>query len=359
VTITYSKAWALSTFLFIGCTQHPTSSSSDAGTIQKKSKHHQLASEKLLPAFDTLFKTSSKSVVNISASHPMPIPKHYLRTKDKKFLRSMVTSLGSGFVIDALGHVITCSSVVSDAREIEVVLKGGRRLAAKIVGSDSLSDIAILAINPAHSPPPLSLGDTSTLKVGDWVAAFGHPFGLSHSITVGIVSAIRSKAEMKTSFGTIISDASINPGCNGGPLLNTAGEVVGINFISSDNTTSFGLAIPIDDVRPIIKSLLQGKKLGAPWLGVALQHVDVRLAKSFGLDQAEGALVSQVSRPSPADKAGLKTGDIIISFGGRSIEDPTALIETITKTAIGIKTKLQIYRRGRKKTLSVVLQRAP
>jgi len=293
-------------------------------------------------------------VVNISAAHPLPIPEDLLPRRDREILRALVRSLGSGFVFDEQGHVVTCSSVVQDADSIEVILANGHRLQASLVGSDEISDIAVLSIPRELAPPPLPLGSSGSLQVGDWVAAFGYPFGLSHSITAGIVSAIRSGEALNSAHGLILSDAAINPGCNGGPLVDTAGRVVGINLIPGQTEGSMGLAMPMEDALEILEILKTGRQPRRPWLGVSVQPVDVRLADSFDLPQAEGALVTRVMEQGPAAKAGLMPGDVIITFAGRPVEDPQALIEVVRGIRLGRPVKMRIVRKGKRKTLRIV-----
>jgi S1-C subfamily serine protease len=312
-----------------------------------------------LPSFVALFDAASLSVVNVSAAHPLPIPQEWLPRRDREILRALARSLGSGFVFDSQGHVVTCSSVVEDAEDIEVILQNGRKIKARLVGSDDISDIAVLSIPPEQSPQPLPLGSSKSLKVGDWVAAFGYPFGLSHTITAGIVSAIRTGDEMKSSHGLILSDASINPGCNGGPLLNTEGKVVGINLIPGQTQGSMGLAIPIEDATELLELLKAGRQPLRPWLGVAVQPMDARLAESFGLDRAEGALVSRVVPSGPADRAGIMSGDVIVGFAGRPVEDPLELIEAVKGSRLGKKVKIRIVRKGKKRTLRIAPRAEP
>ncbi len=308
----------------------------------------------MLPSFVPLFKKTSPSVVNISATLPLPFPNELLPQRDKELLSAMVRSLGSGFVIDNKGHVVTCLSVVTEAKEIEVILHGGRRLQAKLVGSDEISDIALLSIPREQSPPPLLMGKLANLKIGDWVAAFGYPFGLSHSISAGVVSAIRTGQELKQSHGLILVDAFVNPGCNGGPLLDLGGKVVGINLIAGNDQSSMGLALPIDDALSVIESLKSGQSPKHPWIGISVQHVDIKLATSFGMKESTGALVSKVEPGGPAQKAGIKIGDIITSFAGHIVEDPVALVDSVLRVKINIKIDATIFRKGKTLVLTII-----
>jgi serine protease Do len=354
-------AQALVTFLtavlllLTGCCQRPVPHPQDGESIQPdNSRTAGLApASSELPSFIDLFEKAKGSVVNVSAAHPLPIPEELLPRREEEFLRALVRSLGSGFVFDDQGHVATCSSVVQDAEKIEVILANGRHLDATLVGADEITDLAVLSIPAAHAPEPLVLGKSGSLKAGDWVAAFGYPFGLSHTITAGIVSAHRTAAEMESSHGIILSDASINPGCNGGPLLDTEGKVVGINLIPGQIEGGMGLAIPIDDAKKLLAMLKEGRAPRHPWLGVSIQHVNAELARSFGLDQAEGALVSRVQPGGPAARAGLKRGDIVITFAGRPVLDPLALIELVKSAPIGRKVRIEIIRKGKRQNLRI------
>lgn len=323
--------------------------------------------EDTLPTFDKLFEKVSPSIVNISATLSFPFPEEMEKTltrREKEILKVLARSLGSGFVFDEKGHVVTCSSVVLDderqpLKDIEVILANGKRIKAKLIGSDDISDLAVLKIPADQAPPPLPLGTSTSLKVGDWVAAIGYAFGLSHSITAGIVSAVRSADEMNASHGLILSDAAINPGCNGGPLLDTSGRVVGINLIPGQEEGSMGLAIPIEDALKLLEILKSGRRPKRPWLGVSVQHVDTRLKESFKLPSAEGALVTRVVEGGPADKAGIQPGDVLVKFAGRPLADPVSLIEVVKTAAINRKVKIKLYRKGKPKTLTVTPRPAP
>ncbi len=319
-----------------------------------------------LPSFAALFAKVKNSVVNVSAAHSLPLPEEalYPGTKaqlrrEREILRALVRSLGSGFVFDDKGHVVTCGSIVQDAEQIEVILASGRHVEARLVGSDDLSDLAVLSIPAEAAPAPLPLGDSSALRAGDWVAAFGYPFGLSHSITAGMVSAIRSDKEMNSSHGLILSDAAINPGCNGGPLVDTAGKVVGINIIPGQLQGGMGLAIPIDDAKNLLAMLKQGNIPRRPWLGISVQYVTDKLARSFGLPDSMGALVSRVLPDSPGASAGIERGDIIITFAGRPVEDPQALIEAVRASATNRHVEMNVFRKGKRKKIQITPRETP
>jgi S1-C subfamily serine protease len=352
-----------------GCCQRPMPQPQDGRSEEPVPAGEEAAvpsspGDDTLPTFDALFLKVSPSIVNISATLPFPFPEETLTRREKEVLKVLARSLGSGFVFDREGHVVTCSSVVLDEERqplenIEVILASGKRIQARLTGSDDISDLAVLRIPPEQAPPPLPLGTSTPLKVGDWVAAVGYAFGLSHSITAGIVSAIRSAEEMKASHGLILSDAAINPGCNGGPLLDTKGRVVGINLIPGQEEGSMGLAIPIEDALQLLEILKTGHHPQRPWLGVSVQPVDSRLKESFRLPSAEGALVTRVVEGGPADQAGLQPGDVLYKFAGRPVEDPVSLIEAVKSAALNRKVKIRLYRKGKRKTVTIIPRPAP
>jgi len=353
--------------LFLGaCCQRPMPHPKDGRSEAAPTAAVDTPSEddETLPTFDKLFKKVSPSIVNISASLPFPLPEEMLSKREREMLKILARSLGSGFVFDDQGHVVTCSSVVLDEdrqplTDIEVILASGKRIKAKLIGSDDISDLAVLEIPRKEAPPPLPLGSATSLKVGDWVAAIGYAFGLSHSITAGIVSAVRTADDMNASHGLILSDAAINPGCNGGPLLDTQGRVVGINLIPGQEEGSMGLAIPIEDALELLALLKTGRRPQRPWLGVSVQHVNVSLQESFGLPSTSGALVTRIAEDGPASKAGLKPGDVMVKFANRPVDDPIGLIEVVKSSAVNRKVKIRIYRKGKPKTLTITPRPAP
>ena len=302
----------------------------------------------LLPDFSELFVQASPAVVNVSATHELPIPDGLVPRRQRRVFKAMARSLGSGFVFDAQGHVVTCSSVIQDADDIQVILADGRHLAAQVLATDDVTDLAMLEVVEERLPSHLPIAPAGQLKAGDWVAAFGYPYGLSHSITAGIVSATRSAQALGSSCGLVLSDASINPGCNGGPLLDIQGRLVGINLISGHTEGGLGLAIPIHDALPVLEELKKGRSPRRAWLGISIQHVDAALAESFGLESAEGALLTRLEPGGPAERAGLQVGDIIVSFSGQKVEDPMALIEAVKRSAVGRRARLSIVRSAKR-----------
>jgi serine protease Do len=267
-------------------------------------------------------------------------------------------SLGSGFIISEDGYIITNHHVVGDADKITVRLSDKEEYDAKVVGSDDKTDIAVVKINVKHSLHAIPLGSSADLQVGDWVMAIGNPFGLDQTVTAGIVSAKGRVIGAGPYDDFIQTDASINPGNSGGPLLNLKGEVVGINsaiFSQSGGNIGIGFAIPVDLAKSIVAQLKDKGKVTRGWLGVSIQSITPELAKSFGLKEPSGALVAEVTKDSPAEKAGFERGDIITAFNSSPIKDSHELPALVARTPVGDKAQVTILRGGKEKTLAVKL----
>jgi len=269
---------------------------------------------------------------------------------------------GSGFLITADGYILTNSHVVDGADKIKVKLHGGREVEAKLIGKDPRSDIAVIKIE-GNGYPFLALGDSDAIEVGEWVIAIGNPFGLSESITVGIVSAKgRSGIGLADYEDFIQTDAAINPGNSGGPLLNIEGKVIGINsaiYSASGGNLGIGFAVPINMASAIYRQILQTGTVIRGYLGVTIQDMTTDLAKSFGLEKEEGILVSDVMPDSPASEAGLQTGDILLELDGKKIESVSSFRNTIALTAPGTEVTLKLRRDGKEMTRKVKIGRQP
>jgi serine protease Do len=260
-------------------------------------------------------------------------------------------SLGSGFIIDTEGYIITNNHVIEGADEIRVKLSDKEEFEATIVGKDKKTDIALIKIAPPPGLPVVTLGDSDSLKVGEWVMAIGNPFGLDQTVTVGIVSAKWRKLGMGPYEDFIQTDAAINQGNSGGPLFNTRGEVVGVNtaiFSTSGGNIGIGFATPINLAKSVVKQLKEKGRVVRGWLGVIVQTVTPDLAKSFGLDQKEGALVADIDAAGPAATAGIRKGDIIVAFNGTPIKEMDQLPLLVAQTPVGSKGELTIIRDGKK-----------
>jgi serine protease Do len=322
-----------------------------------------------IASFADLVKRASPSVVNISAVKVVKgtglsqfgspddpfhdfLKKFYGDQFPKEFKQR---GLGSGFIIDKNGFILTNNHVVENAEEIQVKLSDDRQFPAKIVGRDPKTDLALIRIEAGVALEPLPWGDSDKLNVGDWVIAIGSPFGLGNTVTAGIVSAKYRRIGAGAYDDFIQTDASINPGNSGGPLLNTAGEVVGINtaiFSGSGGNIGIGFAIPSNMAKVLLPQLEKGKVIRG-WLGVLIQEVTPEIGEKFHLEKEQGALVSQVTPGGPADKAGIKRGDVIVSFDGKKIKEMHDLPYIVATTPVGKRVSVDVIRKGEKRTFEV------
>ncbi len=270
---------------------------------------------------------------------------------------------GSGFIISKDGYILTNYHVVADADTINVAMADDKKIEAKLIGSDPQSDVALIKIENGKDLPVIKMGDSNELEVGEWVIAIGNPFGLNQTVTVGVVSAKgRSGVGLNEYENFIQTDAAINPGNSGGPLLNIRGEVVGINsalFSRTGGYMGIGFAIPINMVKAINEQLQKHGKVTRGWLGVAIQDVDENLAKSFGLDEARGILVSEVQKDSPASKAGLKQGDVIIKLNDIELEGVNDLRNRIALIVPETKADIEVIRDGKNQKIGVTIGEQP
>jgi serine protease Do len=267
-------------------------------------------------------------------------------------------ALGSGVIITDNGYILTNNHVVKGADEIKVILSDKREFKGKIVGTDPRTDLAVVKIK-AENLPAATLGESSTLKTGDIVLAVGTPFGLNSTVTMGIVSAVgRSNVGIADYEDFIQTDAAINPGNSGGALVNTSGQVVGINtaiFSTSGGYMGIGFAIPSDMAKAVMDSIIKHGRVIRGWLGVNIQDLTPDIAKSLGVKRETGALVADVVKDSPADKAGLKRGDVIIALDGKTVENATSLRNMVTAAAPGQSVKFKLLRGGKELTVTAVL----
>jgi serine protease Do len=332
-------------------------------------------------SFAAIARTVKPAVVNVSTTHtvhmqgfpqgvPRPGPfgeqdpffnffKHFFGPMPHNYTQR---ALGSGVIIDPKGYIVTNAHVVKNADKIVIKLENNREFNAKVVGVDEKTDVALLKGTPPAPLTAATMGDSDTLQVGDWVVAIGNPFGLSETVTAGIVSAKGRVIGAGPYDDFIQTDASINPGNSGGPLLDLHGQVVGINsaiYSQSGGNIGIGFAIPINLVKHVVQQLEEHGKVIRGWLGVMIQDVTPELAKSFGLENAEGALVADVTPNSPASEAGFKRGDIILDFNGRHVDESHRLPEIVADTPIGERVHVTVLREGKKETLSVKIAEAP
>jgi serine protease Do len=338
-----------------------------------------------LPDFTELVEQASPAVVNISTrqnlperaltSHPsMPdlegLPPMFREFFERNMPQMPRTppgrqreaqSLGSGFIISADGYVLTNNHVVANADEIIVRLPDRSELQAKLVGADPRTDVALLKIE-GKGLPTVKLGESDDLKVGAWVLAIGSPFGFDHSVTAGIVSAKGRSLPNENYVPFIQTDVAINPGNSGGPLFNLDGEVIGINsqiFTRSGGFMGLSFAIPITVAMDVANQLKEGGKVNRGWLGVVIQEVSKDLAESFGLERPAGALVAQVLEGGPADKGGLRVGDVILSLDGKPVVMSADLPHLVGGLKPGAKASLDVVREGSRKKLQLIIGALP
>ena len=266
------------------------------------------------------------------------------------------TSLGSGVVVSEDGYILTNNHVVADAEAILVIFSNKEKYDAKIIGRDPKTDLALIKITVERPIPAARLGDSDKMRVGDWVVAIGNPFGLGSTVTAGIVSAKGRIIGAGPYDNFIQTDASINPGNSGGPLFNLEGEVIGINtaiFTQRGGNVGIGFAIPINMAKSVMSQLKDKGKVIRGWLGVVIQMITPEIKEKFGLKTQEGALVGEVTKGSPAEKGGLKRGDVIVSFDGKKVKEMIGLPPMVAATPVGKKVEIIAIREGKEKRLTV------
>jgi len=269
------------------------------------------------------------------------------------------TSLGSGFIVDTDGYVVTNNHVIQDADEITVILQDDTRLKAELVGRDAKTDIAVLKVKPKGQFKVAQFGDSDAARVGDWILAIGNPFGLGGTVTAGIISARGRDINAGPYDDFFQTDASINKGNSGGPMFNLKGRVIGINtaiFSPSGGSVGIGFAIPASTARPVIKQLIKHGQVLRGWLGVHIQAVTDEIAEALGLDEASGALVASVIPDGPGEKAKIKPGDVILKFDGRKVDQMRRLPRIVADTEVGKTVPLEIWRAKKKITLSAKIE---
>lgn len=318
-------------------------------------------------------KRLTPSVVNISTTNVIkaspftsPYQDEYFKKFFEKFFSDQMPGrefrnkgLGSGFIMSSDGYIITNNHVVRKAEEIEVILEGGKKYTAKIVGTDPLTDLALLKIDPEGPLPAVEMGDSSALAIGDWVFAIGNPFGLGHTVTAGIVSAKGRALGIGRYDNFIQTDAAINPGNSGGPLFDYEGRVVGVNTAVMARGQGLGFAIPINMAKTVVEHLKVNGKVIRGWLGIMIQDITPEISEALGINRDKGGLVSEVKEGSPADKAGLMRGDVIVSVEGEKIPDAATLARKLALTKPGVDTKFVVLRDGREKVFTVKLIEHP
>lgn len=322
--------------------------------------------EKLLPA---VVNVSTTQTVQSSPQDVPEMPQFPPGSPFEEFFRDFfdrqqrpnqprrATSLGSGFVIDASGFIVTNNHVIADADKVTIRMHDDAEFEAEIVGRDPKTDLALLKINPGdYKLTAVGWGDSDASRVGDWVLAIGNPFGLGGTVTAGIVSARARDINAGPYDDFLQTDASINRGNSGGPMFNMSGEVVGINtaiYSPSGGSIGIGFAVPSALAKPVIEQLKEYGRTRRGWLGVRIQMVTDEIAESLGLDKARGALIASVTETGPADKGGIKAGDIVLKFNGQNVPDMRRLPRIVAATKIDEDVPVEIWRDGKKLTVQV------
>ncbi len=334
---------------------------------------HGGAVAQMLPDFSAVVEANKGAVVNITATKvaaavgpeglfgrggPGDNPLFdFFRRFEAPVPEVPLRGMGSGFIVATDGVILTNAHVVEGADEVQVKLTDRREFKGKVEGVDKVTDIAVVRI-AASGLPAVKIGDPSQIRVGEWVLAIGSPFGFENTVTAGIVSATSRSLPQGNYVPFIQTDAAVNPGNSGGPLFNLRGEVIGINsqiYSGTGGYMGLAFAIPIDVASNVKDQLLKTGKVERGRIGVTIQEVNASLAKSFGMDRPQGALLSSVEAGGPADKAGLKPGDVIVSFGGRPIDTSSQLPPLVAATNPGTQAPVEVWRDGKKRSFTVVL----
>ncbi|GAA4032063.1 Do family serine endopeptidase [Actimicrobium antarcticum] len=271
-------------------------------------------------------------------------------------------SLGSGVVVSSQGYILTNNHVVEAADEIEVAFADGRKAAAKLVGTDPETDLAVIKVN-LQNLPAITLGHIEHAMVGDAVLAIGNPFGVGQTVTMGIISALgRNHLNINTFENFIQTDAAINPGNSGGALIDANGNLLGINtaiYSRSGGSLGIGFAIPVSTVKTVMESIIKSGAVVRGWIGVEPQDITPELAESFGLGRKSGAIIAGVQKNGPADRAGMRPGDILIAVEGKPVTDTTEMLNLIAQLVPGIKAKMTVQRKSQETTLDVTIGKRP
>ncbi|HUQ75305.1 MAG TPA: Do family serine endopeptidase [Burkholderiales bacterium] len=322
-------------------------------------------------SYSDAVRRATPSVVNIFTSKEIRAPRHPL-LNDPLFRRffgdqlpdeaQRASSLGSGVIVSTSGYILTNHHVVEAADEIEIALADGKKLLAKVVGNDPETDIAVLRVT-SENLPAISFGTSETLSVGDVVLAIGNPFGVGQTVTSGIVSALgRTGLGINTFENFIQTDAAINPGNSGGALIDAAGNLVGINtaiFSRSGGSMGIGFAIPVSTAKMVLEQIVKNGTVTRGWIGVEVQEITPPQAESFKLGTTRGALIAGVLRGGPADKAGVKPGDVLVEVQGKPVADPAGMLNLIAALAPGQSAKVKLKRQGQDVDATVTVGRRP
>ncbi len=377
--VTTTVAAAVITALYFGMSAHNANAAMAPVDESIPTASVQIAP----PSFSSLIEAVQPTVVSIASSRPVnargmhhmprfdfPEGSPFQKFFDDQFKGQTpeetpdreMQAMGSGFIVDPDGFIVTNNHVIEGAEEITVILQDGTRYTATLKGQDAKTDLALLKIEPSEKLPYARFGDSDKAKVGDWVVAVGNPFGLGGSVTAGIISARGRDIQSGPYDDYLQIDAPINRGNSGGPLFDASGKVVGVNtaiFSPSGGNVGIGFAIPAALAEPVIAELMSDGRVARGWLGVHIQSIDEALAESMDLEEKEGALVSSVEPDSPADRAGFEVGDVILTFADEQVEDARALPRMVANSDKGDKVTVTVWRDGTRKSLEVTLGSLP
>ncbi|MGH8781876.1 Do family serine endopeptidase [Paraburkholderia sp.] len=321
------------------------------------------AANKAMPAVVNVFSSKDGSLPPDPRAKD-PLFRYFFgdRNNNRKQQEQPAANLGSGVIVSSEGYILTNQHVVDGADQIEIALSDGRTTNAKVIGVDPETDLAVLKINMTNLPT-ITLGRMDQTRVGDVVLAIGNPFGVGQTVTMGIVSALgRNHLGINTFENFIQTDAAINPGNSGGALVDVNGNLLGINtaiYSRSGGSLGIGFAIPVSTARSVLESIITTGSVTRGWIGVEPQDVTPEIAESFGLEQKSGAIVAGVLKGGPADKAGIKPGDILVSVNGQDITDTTRLLNVIAQIKPGTDAKVHVVRKNRELDLNVTIGKRP
>jgi Do/DeqQ family serine protease len=371
VTVAVAAVFVVSTFQPEWLASRPPALQPPAPSAQLPAPRSAAADAARGDSYYEAVRRAIPSVVNVFTSKEVRMPRNPL-LDDPLFRRffgdqfpdetQRATSLGSGVIISANGYILTNNHVVEAADEIEVLLPDGKKLRARAVGNDPETDLAVLRVD-ADKLPAIALGSSEALRVGDIVLAIGNPFGVGQTVTSGIVSALgRAGLGINTFENFIQTDAAINPGNSGGALIDTRGRLIGINtaiYSRSGGSMGIGFAIPVSTAKMVMDQLIKTGSVTRGWVGVEMQEITPAIAESFGLENTEGVIIAGVPRGGPADKAGVKPGDVLLEIEGKPVADPQGMLNLVASLAPGSTASMKIRRQGREMSVKVVVGRRP
>lgn len=339
---------------------------------------HAASLQAVLPSFAPLVRETQPAVVTIKVAGMAARQTQQIDPRMREFMERFFgrdfpgipqqqpglrpMGLGSGFIIDAKGLVVTNNHVIANADEITVVLNNGTEYPAELIGADRKTDLAVLRVDADRRLPTVKWGNSDKVEVGDWAVAIGSPFGLGASVTAGIISARGRNIQSGPYDDFLQVDAPINRGNSGGPLFDQLGKVIGVNtaiFSPSGGNVGIGFAIPANQARSVVEDLIDNGSVDRGWIGVSIQPVTAEIAVAIGLDAAAGAMIADVVPDGPAQNGGLRRGDVILTFDGRTIETVRDLTRTVAQTNPGKRAQVRVFRRGEEQTVTVRTGRFP